>query len=281
MTQEERYTDEAEGSAATGATRWSSPAGTSKAKQSAASDLGLPQLSSSPLSSQVLNGLVRAIQDGRFPGGRLPPENELAKAMGVSRTTVRSALRSLEQIGMIDRRQGRRGTRLRQNVTPEVLAIHGLVPFSALLGQKHQISSRASLALHDRPAHRITGRLEVAEPCYEISRLLYADGEPVISMREWIPRTALARPLTDADTSYHSILEIAAAAFARPIDHAVAKLVPKAVGPADQQRLRLAAGEAFLFLDETFYSVDEAPLALSFVSVNPHAVEFSIFRRHP
>ncbi len=242
--------------------------------------LGLPRLSTSPLSSRVLDGLVDAIQAGRFPGGRLPPENELAEAMGVSRTTVRSALRSLEQIGMIERRQGR-GTRLRQNVTPEVLAIHGLVPFSALLRQKHEVSSQASLALHDRPAGTITRRLGTTEPAYRISRLLYADGKPVISMEEWVPRSVLIRPLTSADESYHSILEIAAVAFASPIDHAVAKLIPKAAGPTDQKRLKLAPGEPFLFLDETFYSADETPLALSFVAVNTHAVEFSIFRRHP
>lgn len=242
--------------------------------------LGLPRLSTSPLSSRVLDGLVNAIQADRFPGGRLPPENELAEAMGVSRTTVRNALRSLEQIGMIERRQGR-GTRLRQNVTPEVLAIHGLVPFSALLRQKHEVSSQASLALHDRPVATITRRLGTTEPAYQISRLLYADAKPVISMQEWVPRSVLIRPLTRADKSYHSILEIATVAFASPIDHAVAKLIPKAAGPADQKRLKLAPGEPFLFLDETFYSANETPLALSFVAVNTHAVEFSIFRRHP
>jgi len=242
--------------------------------------LGLPRLSTSPLSSRVLDGLISAIQAGRFPDGRLPPENELAEAMGVSRTTVRNALRSLEQIGMIERRQGR-GTRLRQNVTPEVLAIHGLVPFSALLRQKHEVSSQASLALHDRPVRTITRRLSTAEPAYQISRLLYADGKPVISMQEWIPRGVLSRPLTSADAGYHSILEIAAVAFASPIDHAVAKLIPKAADPTDQKRLQLSPGEPFLFLDETFYSAAETPLALSFVAVNPHAVEFSIFRRHP
>jgi GntR family transcriptional regulator len=40
------------------------------------------------------------------PGDRLPPENELAKALGVSRGTLRLALERLESNGEIVRRQG-------------------------------------------------------------------------------------------------------------------------------------------------------------------------------
>lgn len=243
-------------------------------------NFGLPRFTSSQRTSMVLDGLVNAIRAGRFPSGRLPPENELAEVMGVSRTTVRSALRSLEQIGMIDRRQGR-GTRLRSNVTPEVLAIHGLVPFSALLGQEHKVTSQGSLVSHEHAPAEISIRLRDGEAAYEISRVLYSDDSPAISMREWIPREALARPLTNDDAAYHSILEIAAVAFTRPIDHAVAKLIPRAAAPGDRNSLQLTVGEPYLFLEETFYSAEEVPLALSFVSVNPHAVEFSIFRRHP
>ena len=44
---------------------------------------------------------------GRYrPGDRLPPEQELAVMLGVSRGTLRSALLRLEQSGEIVRRQG-------------------------------------------------------------------------------------------------------------------------------------------------------------------------------
>jgi DNA-binding FadR family transcriptional regulator len=41
------------------------------------------------------------------PGGRLPPENELASAFGVSRTVVREAMKSLQATGVISVEQGR------------------------------------------------------------------------------------------------------------------------------------------------------------------------------
>lgn len=54
-----------------------------------------------PLRLQVLDGLRRAIIDGRLaPGARLI-ERELTEMMGVSRTVIREALRQLESEGLI------------------------------------------------------------------------------------------------------------------------------------------------------------------------------------
>jgi len=47
------------------------------------------------------------IRDGRLnPGDKLPPERELAEAFGISRTSVRDAIRVLEMQGMVEPRQG-------------------------------------------------------------------------------------------------------------------------------------------------------------------------------
>ena len=53
---------------------------------------------------QILN----AIETGQYrPGDRLPSEAELGDALGVSRASVRSALRALEAIGLVEIRHGR------------------------------------------------------------------------------------------------------------------------------------------------------------------------------
>jgi len=52
--------------------------------------------------------LERMIADGTIPHGeRLPAERELAAELGVSRTSLRDALRELELKGLVDRRPGR------------------------------------------------------------------------------------------------------------------------------------------------------------------------------
>lgn len=58
----------------------------------------------------VVDQVRRAIQVGRFlPGARLPPERELAGQLGVSRTTVREAMRVLQGERMVEIRRGRAG----------------------------------------------------------------------------------------------------------------------------------------------------------------------------
>ncbi len=58
-------------------------------------------------SQQVREQLERAVLSGEFaPGDRLPSERELTQTFGVSRVSVREALRSLEALGMIRIVQG-------------------------------------------------------------------------------------------------------------------------------------------------------------------------------
>jgi GntR family transcriptional repressor for pyruvate dehydrogenase complex len=61
-------------------------------------------------SSAISDQIREAIVTGQLAqGDRLPPERELAEQFGVSRVTVRDALRGLEAMGLIDVRVGARG----------------------------------------------------------------------------------------------------------------------------------------------------------------------------
>jgi GntR family transcriptional repressor for pyruvate dehydrogenase complex len=52
----------------------------------------------------VVAQLTRAIELGRLlPGDQLPPERELALQLGISRVTLRSALRELEEAALLER----------------------------------------------------------------------------------------------------------------------------------------------------------------------------------
>lgn len=61
-----------------------------------------------PLHERLTNGLSRVIERGELPGeALLPTERELAAELGVSRTTVVTAYRSLKRTGRLASRQGR------------------------------------------------------------------------------------------------------------------------------------------------------------------------------
>jgi len=69
--------------------------------------MALPVLKMERLYRQIANAIVESIQRGEFaPGAALPPERELAKQLGVSRSSVREALIALEMTGWVDIRTG-------------------------------------------------------------------------------------------------------------------------------------------------------------------------------
>jgi GntR family transcriptional regulator, transcriptional repressor for pyruvate dehydrogenase complex len=67
-------------------------------------------ISSPRASAEVIRQIRNAVEGGHLaPGDRLPPERELANKLGVSRVTVRDALRSLESDGLVTIRVGSGG----------------------------------------------------------------------------------------------------------------------------------------------------------------------------
>jgi GntR family transcriptional regulator len=59
-------------------------------------------MAEAPVTQQITNDLRAKIEDGTYgPGALLPSEPELAQKYGVSRQTARSALRALEQEGLV------------------------------------------------------------------------------------------------------------------------------------------------------------------------------------
>lgn len=67
------------------------------------------------LRHEVADWIVQRIADGRFePGTPLPAERRLATELGVGRSSVREAVRVLEQLGVLEVRPGK-GTFLRED----------------------------------------------------------------------------------------------------------------------------------------------------------------------
>jgi GntR family transcriptional regulator, transcriptional repressor for pyruvate dehydrogenase complex len=67
-------------------------------------------VSTGRISGEIVDQIKSAIREGRLtPGDQLPPERDLTKQLGVSRVSVRDALRMLEAHGLIEVRVGARG----------------------------------------------------------------------------------------------------------------------------------------------------------------------------
>jgi GntR family transcriptional repressor for pyruvate dehydrogenase complex len=90
--------------------------------------------------TRVYEGVARQIQrlilDGVLkPGALLPPERQLAEQFGVSRTSVRDAIRTLELTGLVVARHGE------GNVVADVSADTLVAPIATLLLRKRKLVS--------------------------------------------------------------------------------------------------------------------------------------------
>ena len=96
--------------------------------------------------------LLRAILKHEFPDGRLPPEDELGRRLGVSRTTIRTALQSLEQHGVVNRTPGR-GTSVHERMSPPLVALQRLIGFADLIREQgHEVTYTPTLRVMDEPS---------------------------------------------------------------------------------------------------------------------------------
>ncbi len=69
-------------------------------------NVGFEAIPRNKVYQEVARQLERRISEELKPGDLLPPERELVRALGVSRDSVRNAIRTLELMGLLEPRQG-------------------------------------------------------------------------------------------------------------------------------------------------------------------------------
>jgi len=114
--------------------------------------------SRTPVYLQLANGLRLLILDGRLPlDCRLPGERDLSTLLGVSRTTLASALALLREQGYLNSRQGSGSVTLLPESSPAISPLPGLAPVLDLSGASlsagPEIHRAYSTALTTLPEH--------------------------------------------------------------------------------------------------------------------------------
>ena len=118
---------------------------------------------------QVYDQMQNLIIDGTWkPGDKLPSENELASAFGISRMTVRQAMQKLKALGLIETRTGS-GSYVRE-VSPED-SLNDLIPLMYLSkpSQTHVFQFREMI---ESESVRIATQKATADDLKQIESLL-------------------------------------------------------------------------------------------------------------
>jgi GntR family transcriptional regulator len=216
------------------------------------------------------------------PGDRLPAEPQLAAELDISRPTLREALRSAQDAGLILRRPGLGTVKTHQPSLANDLSIntgvtdliraHGLEPGVRDMTVDLRLASDEQ-ARHlglDRPAR-----------VWVIDRVRTADGMPVIASRDVVAEDVFKpRELTLDALSKRSVYGYLSDK-GLPVHHGIASIYPVAADAELAHGLEVKEGTLLLELVQVDYDVAGQPVLLSYEHHLPDAFEFTVSRRGP
>jgi DNA-binding GntR family transcriptional regulator len=239
----------------------------------------------------LVDGAEQAVRNwlagGRYrQGDRLPPENEVAAMLAVSRGTLRSALERLEESGEIVRRQGS-GTFVGHLAGPSAFdeRLERLEPYSSLAARRGLTLSSVDLKIERRPVGTEVGEalgLAPIAPAISISRTLIADGAPVAVMFDVVhPSVGLAdrERLSAALHGGKMVLDLLLETGV-PITYARTQVMPYVLTPRERagKLLRVPRTTAVLELEELIFAGRDERVAYSRDLFAPGGIHVMVLR---
>lgn len=215
----------------------------------------LDRASPMPLWAQLHSDLSKRLEAGEF-AEMFPAEMDLVAQYGVSRNTVREAMRRLRTDGVVVAARGRRPRLAAETEIEQPLgALYSLFASVEASGQEQLSVVRALDFRTDSDAADRLGR-PTSAPLFYLERLRLAGGEPLALDRVWMP-AEIGAPLRAVDFShtsfYDELLRKAGVALTGGLEQI------RAVVPRDEDRslLQLGPEVAVLAIDRLGCARDE------------------------
>lgn len=163
----------------------------------------------------IADSLLAEISQGHYrPGDRLPTEAQLAARFGVNRHTVRHALASLTETGLL---HARRGAGVFVASEPQAYPIGRRVRFHQNVAASGRTPSRQILRLETRACDKREAealRLTMGTPVHVMEGLSLADGMALAVFRSVFPAEPLPNLLAELNRSGSVTVALAACGVA-------------------------------------------------------------------
>lgn len=209
-------------------------------------------------------------------GDRLPTEPRLAEMLGVSRATLREAMRTFETQGLIQRRQG---------VGTFVVRPSGVIETGIeILESIESMAERAGLAvkmgkygLDRRQATKEENQLLKNQTVLQVSRVIEAQARPVAYLVDLLPGSLL----TDAELQREftgSVLDLLIKRGNPQVTSSDTELLATAVEPDVARALRIQRGDVVLHFKSLVYDSGGAVVARSQSYFLPGFFRFRVMR---
>lgn len=230
------------------------------------------------LVSKVAEGLRQSLNDGTYlPNSRLPTEAELGEMFGVSRPTIRAALRDLEAKGLVRTKHGV-GTFVneRRTIRAGLERLESITDSVRATGAEPGMVYQSQIIRHLLPDEAERMGLSPQAEVIELRRSILADGDVVAYSYDLIPLLGRSAEIEPGEFT-GSIFEHLQEKTGRRASHAVAEVHAvwsEHIGwgrESDEHRL-------FLLLDQLHYDQANQPLVYSRTYFIEGRYVFHIFR---
>jgi GntR family transcriptional regulator len=217
-----------------------------------------------PLYYQLENVLREKITSGVFSEDeRLPTELELIKQYGVSRITVRQALQSLSEEGLIKRKQGRGTYIVSRKSKPRkftgTIHLTGSLDELIEMGMETPVKviemNRVEADTHEAELLQI----KVGTPIYRLKRLRMVENKPYSLILNYLPEDIGAN-LSLPELSSGALLHLMESKLGLKLDNAIQEIKAELADPYVANLLDIRVGSALLSIERTVYSVDGRPV---------------------
>lgn len=199
-----------------------------------------------PLYARLRDELRAGILEGRLrPHDKLPSENEMTAAYGVSRITVRQALGDLQREGLIVRLQGKGAFVSQPQASQQLNRLEGLAESLAAQGQAVH-SKRLAIKQLRAPADIAQLlALEARAQVWQLSTLRYLDRQPLsVNVSHFLPR--LGDRISRIDLSGRDLIEVLERELRQPVGRADVEIRAEAMPAREARLLGVAEGEPAL-----------------------------------
>jgi GntR family transcriptional regulator len=213
-----------------------------------------------PLYAQIENVIIDRIANGSLaPGSRLPSEGSLVQEYAVSRTTIRAAIQSLVQRGLVEIRRGKGTFVTHPKITQELTELTGFVEDMQALGRQPtaKVLDQQIVAANQLVARRLA--LPQGAPVVRIQRVRLADCMPLSYDETYLPKELGEKVMADhLDTE--PIFSLLEQKYHTPLVEAEYQLEAVCADAAVAKALRIGVGSAIFLIGRTSYSIGHRPV---------------------
>ncbi len=226
---------------------------------------------------EIRNFIIEQKMDA---GDFLPSENEFCQLLGISRGTLREAMRLLEEEGSVLRKQGV-GTIISHHASPIQSTLDINEGNTEMIQGKGMQPGTLDARFEELPANKLVAkelRLKPGDSVMVLTRIRTADDTPVAYTIDYLPTSIVTVEMANTfqDQSLYQYLEDE---LGFQLTNSLLRLVPKKANKQIANVLEIKVGTPLMLLLQTDTDINQSPVVYSEEYFVGHRFEFVIMRR--